>query len=60
MIVIDENKVNLHENLNCAKNECIYGAYAYLTANPDKYRNLSPYYTSKKILDTIEEAFYGI
>jgi len=60
MIVIDENKVNLHANLNCAKNECIYGAYAYLCANPDRYRNLSPYYTNKKILDTIEEAFYGI
>ena len=60
VVIIDESKVNLHANLNSAKNECIYGAYAYLSAEPDTYRNLSPYYTNSRILDTIEEAFHGI
>jgi len=62
LIFIDESKINLHYDINLAKNECIYGAYAYLCNSPFEYnyKNLSPHYVNEKILEAVEEAYYGI
>ena len=57
-ILIDETKLNVSVHLNYAKQEFIYGAYAYLCAKIENH-DLSPNYVSKKIIDAVEEGFYG-